>query len=213
MKDTHRRSWKWLGRKLRIPLLTGILVTVPLGVTIWVLIWIFTAIDNILQPILQLIWERPVPGIGFGITIVLIYLVGVIASNIIGKRLITFGESLLAKVPVVRPLYAGVKQLIESFSAPGESGLMEVVLLEFPRKELWSIGFITNQSQTDSGETLFSIFVPGSPNPTSGFLQMVKEDEFIRTNITREEALKMVMSAGRVSPREIITRLSEKTNE
>jgi uncharacterized membrane protein len=199
-----------VGKKMRRQLLTGIIVVVPLGATILILVWIFTSIDNILQPVIQLIVGRPVPGVGFGITIVLIYLVGVIASNVGGKKLIKYGESLLAKIPVVRPLYISIKQILESFSSSGKTGLVQTVLVEFPRKGIWTVGFITNESPPQSGKVQLSIFIPTSPNPTSGFLQIVSEDEVVRTDIPVDEALKMVVSAGKISPEKIYNKLSER---
>lgn len=210
MKYTHRAFWGWLGRLLRRQFLAGVLAVVPLSVTIVVLVWIFNTIDNYLEPIIMPILGRSTPGIGFGVMIVVIYLVGVIASNVLGKRLINYAESLVARVPVVRPLYSGVKQLMDSFSAPGKTGFIQTVLVEFPRKGTWTIGLITKESPAQSGETQLSIFVPTSPNPMSGFLQIVGESEVIRTEISIESALRMVVSAGRVSPQEVSDRLSGK---
>ena len=208
MKHTRRVSLGWLGKKLRTQFATGILVVVPIGVTILILVWIFVTLDNVLQPIIRSIWGRTFPGVGFGATIVLIYLAGVIASNIVGTRLIHYGESLLAKVPVVRQLYAGIKQILEGFSKPGKTGFMQVVLVEFPKEGMRAIGFITNESYDKSGERLLNVFIPTSPNPTSGFLEIVKEDKIIRTNISVDDALKMVVSAGRVSLQEVSDKLS-----
>ncbi len=210
MKHTQRVSWGWLGKKLRTQFGTGILIVVPIGVTILILVWIFITLDNILQPIIRSIWGRTVPGVGFGVTIVLIYLAGVIASNIIGRRVIHYGESLLVKVPVVRQLYAGIKQILEGFSKPGKTGFMQVVLVEFPKEGMRAIGFITNESYDKSGERLLNVFIPTSPNPTSGFLEIVTEDKVIRTNISVDDALKMVVSAGRVSLQEVSDKLSPK---
>ncbi len=207
MKYIYQASWRWLGKNLRKQFLTGILVIVPIGATILILIWIFTTIDNILQPVIQLIVGHPVRGVGFGITIVLIYLAGVIASNVVGKSLIRYGESVLSKVPFVRPLYASIKEILESFSRPSKSGLLQVVLIEFPRKGMWTLGFITNEMLMPSGETQLNIFIPNAPNPTGGFLQIVKEEEVIRTDIPVNEALRMVISAGRVSPQEVSDKL------
>jgi uncharacterized membrane protein len=173
-------------------------------------VWSFTSIDDILQPVIQFFWGRSVPGVGFGVTVVLIYLIGVIASNVIGKKLIHYAEFLLAKVPVIRPLYTGIKQLLVSFSGTGKAGLMQAVLVEFPRKDIWTMGFITNELPTQSGGTQLNIFIPTSPNPTSGFLQIVREDEVIRTDIPIDEALKMIISAGRMSPQEVSDKLSER---
>ncbi|GAH96028.1 unnamed protein product [marine sediment metagenome] len=208
MKHTQRVSWGWLGKKLRTQFGTGILIVVPIGVTILILVWIFVTLDNILQPVIRSIWGRTVPGVGFGVTIVLIYLTGVIASNIIGRRVIHYGESLLVKVPVVRQLYAGIKQILEGFSKPGKTGFMQVVLVEFPKEGMRAIGFITNESYDKSGERLLNVFIPTSPNPTSGFLEIVTEDKIIRTNISVDDALKVVVSAGRVSLEEISDKLS-----
>ena len=133
-----------------------------------------------------------------------------IASNIIGRRVIHYGESLLVKVPVVRQLYAGIKQILEGFSKPGKTGFMQVVLVEFPKEGMRAIGFITNESYDKSGERLLNVFIPTSPNPTSGFLEIVTEDKIIRTNISVDDALKMVVSAGRVSLEEISDKLSPK---
>jgi len=210
VRETSQLSWRLIGKKMRRQLLTGIIVVVPLGATILILVWIFTSIDNILQPVIQLIVGRQVPGVGFGITIVLIYLVGVIASNVGGKKLIKYGESLLAKIPVFRPLYSSIKQILESFSSSGKTGLVQTVLVEFPRKGIWTVGFITNESPPQSGKVQLSIFIPTSPNPTSGFLQIVSEDEVVRTDIPVDEALKMVVSAGKISPEKIYNKLSER---
>lgn len=208
MKNRQRRFWSWLGRKLRRQFLAGIIVVLPIGATILILAWIFVNVDNILQPVIGRILGRTIPGVGFGITVVLIYLTGVFASNFVGRRLIRYGESLLAKVPVVRPLYSGIKQILESFSTPGTTGVMQVVLIEFPRKGIRTIGFVTNELSGEPGKKLLSIFIPTSPNPTSGFLEIVNEGEIIRTDISVDDALKMIVSAGRVTPKEVAEKLS-----
>lgn len=205
MKRRQRVSWGWLGRKLRTQFLAGILIVVPIGATILILVWIFNQIDSILhlQPLIERMLGRPVPGVGFGITILLIYLVGVTASNVLGRRLLRYGESLVTRIPMVRQLYSGIKQIFESFSTPSKTGFMQVVLVEFPRKGMRTIGFITNESLDKSGKKLLNIFIPTAPNPTSGFLQIARESEITRTNISVDDALKMVVSAGRVSPPEV----------
>ena len=208
MKRIQRVSLRRLGRKLRTQFLAGILIIVPIGVTILILVWIFVSIDNILQPVISSIFGHAIPGVGFGITIVLIYLVGVIASNVVGRKLLRYSESLLQRVPVVRQLYTGIKQILESFSAPGKTGFMQVVLAEFPRKGMRTIGFITNESSDKSGKKLLTIFIPTAPNPMSGFLQIAGESEIIRTDISVDDALKMIVSAGRMLPEEISSKLS-----
>lgn len=208
MKHFLRVSWGWIARELRTHFIAGILVVVPLAVTIWIFVWLFNWIDGFLQPLITQIFGRPIPGIGFGITLVLIYLIGVIVSNFVGRRLVRYGESILAKIPLAWQLYNGVKQILQSFSEPGKTGFMQVVLVEFPRKGMRTIGFITNESYDKSGERLLNIFIPTAPNPTSGFLQIAREEEVIRTNISVEEALRMVVSAGRVSIKDVSDKLS-----
>lgn len=210
MKHKDKVSWGWLGKKLRGQFLTGILVVVPIAATILILVWIFTSIDNILQPVISTIWGRTIPGVGFGIMIILVYLAGVIASNIGGRRFIRFGESLLEKVPVVRPIYTVIKQTLDIFSTSGKAGFQQVALVEFPRKGIRTIGFITNETLDKSGEKLVYIFIPTAPNPMSGFLQIVREEEVVRTDISVDDALKMVISAGKVLPQKISDRLSVK---
>lgn len=207
MKDGQKVPRDGLGKRLRAQFIAGIIVVVPLGASILILIWVFNGIDNILQPIIRAVLGKNIPGVGFGATVLLIYLAGVVASNLVGKKLINYGESLLARLPVFRQLYTGTKQILESFSAPRKTGFMQVVFVEFPRKGLRAIGFVTNELPTQSGGKLYNVFIPTAPNPTSGFLEIVREEDIIRTKIPVEEALKMVVSAGRVPIKEAVDKL------
>ena len=207
MKDSKRISPSQVGRKLRTQFLTGVLVIVPIGAAVLILRWLFFSIDNILQPVAKSLLGYTVPGLGFGITVVLIYLTGVVATSVIGRRLIRYGESLLSRVPLFRYLYTGIKQIMESFATPREAGFLQVVLVEFPKKGMRVIGFVTSESRVESGEKLLTVFIPTSPNPTSGYLEIVRENDVIRTNISVDDALKMVLSAGKVSLQEVTDRL------
>ena len=197
-----------IGKKLRRQFLTGILVTIPIGVTIWLLVWIVTSIDNILQPLVSSILGHTIPGLGFVIMVVLVYLVGVMASNVGARRLVDYGESLLGRVPIVRPIYSFIKQIVDSFSASGKAGFKQVVVAEFPMKGTRTIGFVTNESLNKAGEKLLYIFIPTAPNPTSGFLQIVREKDVIQVDMSVDDALKMVVSAGKVLPGVISDTLS-----
>jgi len=208
MKNNLKASLGWLGRKIRAHFLAGILITIPLGLTIWVFYWIFSSVDGFLQRIaINPIFGRDIPGVGFAITVVLIYLVGVIASNVLGRRLLRYGESVLERVPVARHIYTGIRQILNSFSEPHKTGFMQVVLIEFPRRGTRTLGFITNEESDETGKKLINVFIPTSPNPTSGFLQIVEEDEIIRTDLSVDDALKMVVSGGRMSPQEVQEKL------
>jgi uncharacterized membrane protein len=197
---------RWL-KRLRDQFMAGILVVVPVGAAILILIWVFTTIDNILQPIIRAIAGHNIPGVGFGVTVVLIYVTGLIARNVIGRRLIRYGDAIMAKVPLFRGLYTGIRQILESFSAPNKTGFMHVVLVEFPRKGIRALAFVTNEITDSSGKKMLSVLIPTSPNPTSGFLQIVREEDIVRTNISVEDALKMVVSAGRMTPVEVQDKL------
>jgi uncharacterized membrane protein len=197
----------WVVKKLRAYFLAGLLVTVPLGLTVWILLWIFNGIDGFLQPIIDRIIGHHIPGVGFGITVLLIFITGIIVSNVLGRRLLRYGESALMRLPLTRYLYNGIRQIMQAFAAPDKTGFMQVVLVEFPRKGTRTLGFITNETPDESGKKLLNIFIPTSPNPTSGFLQIIEEDQVIRTTLSVDDALKMVVSGGRVSPREVSDKL------
>jgi uncharacterized membrane protein len=188
-------------RHLRNKLLLGILVLVPLIATVLILVWAFNSVDNILQPIIRSTWGINFPGIGVAIVIVLAYISGIIASSLLGRKIISFIESYLDRLPVFGQLYRGIRQIIRSFSEPRETGFMQVVFIEYPRKGIHSLGFITNELRDSSEEKFYTVFVPTSPNPTSGFLEVVREEEIIRANISVDEATRVVVSAGRVPMR------------
>jgi uncharacterized membrane protein len=207
MTPSRRISLSGVNRKLRTQFLAGVLVVVPIIVAIYILRWLFLTIDGILQPAAQSLLGYAIPGLGIAITIAVIYLTGVIATSVVGKRFIGYIESLLARVPLFRYLYTSIKQIMESFTTSGQSRFLQVVLVEFPKKGMRAIGFVTRESRTESGEKLLSVFIPTSPNPTSGYLEIVKEGDVIRTNISVDDALKVVLSAGKVSLKEITYRL------
>ncbi len=196
-----------VGRNIRGHFLAGILLIVPLAVTIGILAWLFASIDGILQPLVRTITGYTIPGVGFAATLLLIYVAGAIVSNVVGRRLVGYGEAALGKIPVARYLYTGVRQIISAFTNPDTTGFMQVVLIEFPRRGTRTLGFITNEVTSSSGKKLLNIFIPTSPNPTSGFLQIVDESEIIRTGISVDDALKMIVSGGRMSPAEVSEKL------
>lgn len=200
-ETTDSTSRGGVGRKLRSYFITGFLVSIPLGVTIFILVWIFNTVDNLLEPLTIHIWGHYVPGIGFGVTVVLIFLVGIIASNLLGKRLIRFGESIIGRVPIFRAIYSAIKHIVDSFSAPDKTSFLQVVLVEFPRKGMRTIGFVTNELTDESGKKTLNVLIPNSPNPMSGFLEIVKEEEVVRTKVSVDQALQMIVSAGRMTPK------------
>ena len=194
---------------MRRYLIAGLLVWVPLGVTFLVVRAVVGFLDKILlllpaayQP--DNILGFHIPGLGVILAVLFVVVTGVVVANLLGKRLVAGWESLLARIPIVRNLYAGVKQIMEAVLATDGQSFRKVLLVEYPRKGVWSLAFLTSNSleevQEKTPEQVVSIFVPTTPNPTSGFVVMVPEKDVIELDMTVEEGLKMIISMGVVVP-------------
>ena len=197
--DTQSRKKRALN-SVRRHFVTGLIVLTPLLATILIMKWLFDAIDGILEPVFEPILGRAYPGVGFVAMLVLIYLAGLIAANVIGRRFFRYGESLIERLPLFREVYNVFRQIIDSLTITRKGGFREVVLVEFPRPGMTTVGFVTNVVTDSNGQELTSVFIPTAPNPTSGFFQMIPTENVIRTRISVEDAMKMVISAGIVSP-------------
>jgi uncharacterized membrane protein len=189
----------------------GLLIIVPVGVTVFILEWAFRLVDNILQPLINVLHGENITGLGVAATLLLVFIIGTIASNVFGKRMINWLESPFRKIPVLRTIYVGTRQLLEGFSSTKKS-FRQVVLVEYPRKGIRSIGFVTNISKNEAGEKTYSVLVPTAPNPASGFLIIVKEDEIIPTSISMDDAVSMIVSAGSYTHKDM-ERLERKDSE
>jgi uncharacterized membrane protein len=194
------------GKKLRNQFGAGLLVMVPLGATVLILVWLFNSIDHILQPIINRLVGHDIAGVGFGVTIILIYLAGVIATNVIGHRIIKWGDSLLDRVPIFRLVYRSLRQILASFSVPNNT-FMQVVMVDFPHKGMKAIAFVTNEVTGQDGKKNYTILIPTAPNPTTGFMEIVREEDVTPTKISVDEAIKMIVSAGKVMPGEVSDKL------
>ncbi len=205
MKKKGESTGHWILRRLRKNFLAGLLLVIPLAIAVWILWWVFSSVDNLIQPVINAIFGREIPGLGFAIFLVLIYITGIIASNYLGKRIIRYFESLLTRVPVFRQIYIGAKQVVEGLSGAGmnKAAFREVVFVEFPREGMTTIAFITNEITDKSGKKLYALYIPTAPVPTSGFFEIVTEDKITRTDITIDEALKIVISTGMILPDEV----------
>ena len=193
----------------------GILVFAPIGITIWATAWIVQRLDNLLLPqVLKLVMpgldEPPrLPFVGALFTLFVIILMGVIARHFFGGELVRAWERLLSRVPVARNIYGGVKQLVEAIfrSDPG-SRFNRVVLVEYPRKGIYALAFTTGPARGPvgnvGGRRMINCFLPTTPNPTSGFYLLVPDDEVTTIDVTVEEAFKLVMSAGLVTPETLV---------
>jgi len=186
-------------------LITGLLIWVPLAITIWVLHLIVTMMDQTLT-LVPPEWQPRyhIPGLGLALTLLIVFLTGVAASNIIGQRLLRFWEAILGRIPVVKSIYSGVKQVSDTLFTPGGQAFRKALLVQYPRPGSWTIAFLTGQPGGDvinhlKGEYL-SVYVPTTPNPTSGFFLMMPKQDVIELHMSVDEALKYVVSMGVVAP-------------
>ena len=200
MAIQYKSKLAWIAGRVRRYFLTGVLVLVPLAATLLIFKWLFDAIDGILEPAVEAIFGRPIAGIGFVAIIVLIFLAGIIASNVVGRKVIQRGESLVDELPMVRELYNTFKQILQSVILPQKGGFKEVVLVEFPRPGMKTIGFVTNRVKDTKGNKLVNVYIPTSPNPTSGYLEIIPEEDVVTIDMPIDDAIKMVVSGGMVSP-------------
>ena len=195
--------------KLRKYLITGLLIWVPLGVTILVIKLLVDMLDktllllpHALRPATLLGFD--IPGLGIILSTLFVFITGFLLTNLAGKKFVSWGESLLDRIPLVRSIYSALKQVTETILSPDKNSFRQVVLIEYPRKSIWIIGFQTSDSPEEfnqlSGEKLLTIFVPTTPNPTSGFIIMVPEKDTKKLDMDVEDALKMVISLGVVTP-------------
>lgn len=192
-------------KSLRRFFLTGIVVLLPLAVTVYVLIFTFRLMDGFLGGLVRIALGRPLPGLGALATIGIVLLVGMIATNVIGKKLIALLEYLLNRIPLIKSIYGATKQIIDAFSLQKSNAFQRVVLIEYPRRGLYAVGFITGcgmgEIQEKTAEELVNVFVPTTPNPTSGFLILIPKREVHYLEISVEEGLKLIISGGVVTPK------------
>jgi uncharacterized membrane protein len=189
---------------------SGILITAPLALTIYVTWALITFIDDQVASLLpawldpQFYVGFPLPGYGMIIAAICFILIGALTAGILGKLILTMFDRLANRVPLVRSLYGGSKQILETIMASQSDAFREVVLVEYPRRGIWAIGFVTGvtkgEVQALSKENLINVFVPTTPNPTSGFLLFFKRDDTLILDMSVEEAVKMVVSGGIVTP-------------
>ncbi len=191
---------------------TGLLLWIPIGITLWVLSVVVTAMDQSLA-LLPAHWNprvflgRDVPGLGAILTLVIIFLTGVLTANLVGGKLVIWGEQLLIRIPIVRSIYSSVKQVSDTILSPDGNAFRKALLVQYPRKGVWTIAFLTGVPPVDLQEAagqdptaLVSVYVPTTPNPTSGFFLMMRKDETTELDMSVDAALKYIVSMGVVSP-------------
>ena len=194
---------------IRRYLITGLLIWVPLVITLWVLDLLVSMMDQTLL-LLPAEWRTEgflgihIPGMGVVLTLLVVFATGVFAANIIGQRMVNFWEGVLARIPVVNAIYSGVKQVSDTLFAPGGQAFRKALLVQYPRQGAWTIAFLTGTPGGDVANHLtgdyVSVYVPTTPNPTSGFFLMLPKSDVIELDMSVDEALKYIISMGVVSP-------------
>ncbi|MEZ5647726.1 MAG: DUF502 domain-containing protein [Alphaproteobacteria bacterium] len=189
---------------------TGVLVTAPAGITLWLSYQFVGAVDKLVLPLIPDRYNPGtylpfgLPGLGLLVTVILLTLIGALTANFLGRTLLRLGERILGRVPVIRGLYGALKQIFETVVSQNASAFREVALVEYPRAGCWSIGFVSGTTTGEIGHLMdspvVSIFVPTTPNPTSGFLLIVPRSEIIPLSMTVEEGVKMIVSGGLITP-------------
>jgi uncharacterized membrane protein len=208
---------KQMRSNIRHRLVSGILILVPFGVTLLVMGWLFSLLRRLLRPAVWALvaWlsEVPfaedlppahfrvlVPALAVFILLLLLYLIGAMGTRLVGRRLLARIEELFEPIPLVGALYSASRQVLETVSLGSRPGYKSVVFTEFPRAECWVIGFLTGHLEGTGGRRFCKVFVPTAPNPMTGFLEIVPERQVVEANLSVEEAFKMIISGGLVSP-------------
>ena len=201
-----------LKRRIRNVFLTGFLVTLPIALTVFIFTFLFKNLDALSPTFTRwlILLGAPlpegyrIPFLGVFMTFLIILLVGALTTNIFGNKLLHLWERIIGKIPFVRRIYTGTKQVVKSIATADTKSFRKVVLIEFPRKGVHAIGFITGETRGElkrlTGEHHFNVFVPTTPNPTSGFLIFADSGEVIELDMTIEEGVKYVVSGGIVNP-------------
>ena len=211
VQDTRPRRPRFsLTRHVRANFLAGILVTAPVAITLYAVWFVVAWFDREVIPLVPDVYNPanylpfPVPGLGMLIAFIALYLIGALTAGLFGRYMMSLGERVVARVPVVRGLYGATKQIFETVLAKQSGAFREVALLEYPRKGIWTVGFITGKPPAEiagqTGDDVVNVFVPTTPNPSSGFLLFVPRSDLVVLDMTAEEGIKMVVSGGIVTP-------------
>ncbi len=207
----RRRRLRFIAR-LRSYFFTGLVIAAPISITIYVTWWFIGFVDNWFKPLIPARYNPDaylpfsVPGLGLLIALFLLTLLGALAANLFGRTVVGYGEQLLNRMPLVRNLYRALKQIFETVASQSNSTFRDVALIEYPRRGLFAIAFVSTDTKgeiieiANEGKPMVSVFLPTTPNPTSGFLLFVPKSDLKVLNMSVEEGAKLVISAGLVTP-------------
>lgn len=186
---------------IRRTILAGIFTAAPIALTYYILNLIFNILEKPTAKLLRQ-FDIVIPGLGIIITITVIYLLGLIVTNVLGRKIFDLGERLVKSIPIVRSIYNNIKQITQAFTGTGTGTFRSVVYIEYPRRETWTLAFVTGESVNRNGREYYHLFVPTTPNPTSGFFIMIPKSDTLPANMNVENGLKTIISGGMLAPKE-----------
>ena len=210
--EPHKPPRMTFGARIRAYLIAGVLVTAPVAVTIYIARFVISGIDGLVTALLPTPYNPGtylpfwVPGLGVLLVLLFLILVGMLTAGYVGRLVVGAGEALVSRLPVIRGIYGAAKQIFETVLSKKSNSFRECVLVEFPRRGAWTVGFITGEPKGEIGDLLvpgmLTVYVPTTPNPTGGYMLYVPETEVRRLSMSVEEGLKLVVSMGIVGPAE-----------
>jgi len=186
-------------QNLRSKLFAGLATLLPLYFTFIVVKFLFISLEQTSRPILKN-FGIDIPGLGIMLTIILIYFLGLLVTNFIGKKVFNLGEKLVKKVPVVNIIYTTLKQITDTFTKGTKDTFKGAIYIQYPRKGIWTMAFISGESISLQGVLYYHVFVPTTPNPTSGFFLLIPQSDSIKTGMSVEDGLKTIISGGLLAP-------------
>ena len=188
-------------QNIRSKLFAGIATAIPLFLTYFLLKFLFQTLDDMSTPILDK-FGIEIPGLGILLTLVLIFSLGALVTNFLGRKIFNLGEKIVKRVPIVNTIYSTLKQITDTFTKGTSDTFEGAVYIQYPRQGLWTMAFISGQSKTKDGVAYYHLFVPTTPNPTSGFFLMIPQADAVPTGMSVEDGLKTIISGGMLGPKE-----------
>ena len=200
--------WQIIKRRI----FAGLIALMPIMATYWIIKLLFEFLDRLAQPLLAVIGIL-IPGLGIFLTILFIFIIGLFVTNVLGRTILKWSEIIVARVPIVSTIYNSIKQITGAFSGSTAKSFQRVILIEYPRRNLWTMAFVTNESKNKKGDIFYHLFVPTTPNPTSGGFIIVPKKDAIHPNISVESGLRTIVSGGIIDDNISISENLTKSNE
>ena len=200
--------WQIIKRRI----FAGLIALMPIMDTYWIIKLLFEFLDRLAQPLLAVIGIQ-IPGLGIILTILFIFIIGLFVTNVLGRTILKWSEIIVARVPIVSTIYNSIKQITGAFSGSTAKSFQRVILIEYPRRNLWTMAFVTNESKNKKGDIFYHLFVPTTPNPTSGVFIIVPKKDAIHPNISVESGLRTIVSGGIIDDNISISENLTKSNE